>query len=119
MKTIMAVLLILGAGFLWAADTESYEFIDHLLRLTGPGTPEPYEDAVIFTASAASRRVGIAFAHEGFSKVHWFRKLLVPQDPGDASIPKGGKTPDPYRDTGILFHVQEVPENTEELEYRL
>ncbi|MDR2158542.1 MAG: glycogen-binding domain-containing protein [Treponema sp.] len=120
MKTITAaVLLILNIGFLRAADTESYEFIDRLLSLTGPGAPEVYEDAVIFTASAANRRVGIAFAHEGFSRVHWFRKLLVPQDPGEGLIPKDKRVPDPYRDSGILFHVQQVPENMQELEYRL
>jgi hypothetical protein len=120
MKTIMAaVLLALIIGFLGAADTESYEFIDRLLNLSGPGAPEIFEDAVIFTASSARRRVGIAFAHEGFSRVHWFRKLLVPQDPEGAPIPKGRKVPEPYRDSGILFYVQQIPENTGELEYRL
>jgi hypothetical protein len=119
MKTIMAIFLVLSAGFLDAADTESYEFIDRLLNLAGPGAPEIYEDAVIFTASSVHRRVGVAFAHEGFSRVHWFRNLLVPQDPEGAPIPKGKKVPDPYRNSGILFHVQEVPENMEELEYRL
>ena len=120
MKTIMAaVFLTLGICLLGAADTESYEFIDYLLSLTGPGSPEIYEDAVVFTASAANRRVGIAFVHEGFSRVHWFRKLLIPQDPEGAPIPKGRKIPNPYRDSGILFHVQEVPEGMRELEYRL
>jgi hypothetical protein len=120
MKTIIAaalcVLVIAAAG---AADTESYQFIDRLLSRNGPGAPEFFEDAVIFTASSSLRRVGVAFAHEGFAKVYWFRKLLVPQDPLGAPIPPGKKVPDPYRDSGILFHVLQLPENLEKLEYRL
>jgi hypothetical protein len=120
MKTIMAaVLLIVIIGFAGAVDTESYEFIDRLLSLDGPGAPVPYEDAVIFTAPSSHRRVGVAFAHEGFSKVYWFRLLLLPQDPLGAPIPPGKKQPDPYRDSGILFYVHQVPEELRELEYRL
>jgi hypothetical protein len=120
MKTIMAVaLLAVAAGFAGAADTESYEFIDRLLSLDGPGAPVIYEDAVIFTAPSSYRRVGVAFAHEDFSKIYWFRQLLVPQDPLDAPIPPGRKVPDPYRDSGILFYVYQTPENLSNLEYRL
>jgi hypothetical protein len=120
MKTIMAaVLLIFIIGFAGAADTESYQFIDRLLSLDGPGAPVLYEDAVIFTAPSSHRRVGVAFAHVGFSRVYWFRQLLVPQDPAAAPIPPGKKTPDPYRDSGILFYVHQIPENIRELEYRL
>jgi hypothetical protein len=120
MKTIMAaVLLVIGISFAGAADTESYQFIDRLLSLDGPGAPVLYEDAMIFTAPSSHRRVGVAFAHEGFSKVYWFRQLLVPQDPLGAPIPPGKKQPDPYRDSGILFYVYQLPENLQELEYRL
>jgi hypothetical protein len=120
MKTIMAaVLLVLIIGFAGAADTESYQFIDRLLSLDGPGVPVLYEDAVIFTAPSFHRRVGVAFAHEGFSRVHWFRQLLIPQDPLGAPIPPGKKQPDPYRDSGFLFYVYQIPENIRELEYRL
>jgi hypothetical protein len=120
MKTIVAaILLVFIIGFAGAADTESYQFIDRLLSLDGPGAPVLYEDAVIFTAPSTCRRAGVAFAHEGFAKVYWFRQLLVPQDPLDAPIPPGKKQPDPYRDSGILFYVYQVPENIRELEYRL
>ena len=102
-----------------AADLESYQFIDRLLSLPGPGAPEIFEDAVIFTASSSHRRVGVAFAYEGFSKVYWFRQLLIPQDPLDAPIPPGKKAPDLYRDSGIVFYVHQLPENISELEYRL
>jgi hypothetical protein len=120
MKTIIAaILLILIIGSAGAADTESYQFIDRLLSLEGPGAPELYEDAVLFTAPSSHRRVGVAFAHEGFAKVYWFRKLLVPQDPASAPIPPGQKVPDPYRDSGLLFYVHQLPENISELEYRL
>jgi hypothetical protein len=119
MKTIAAAVLctlIAGAA---AADTESYQFIDRLLTMSGPESPVVYEDAVIFTASSSLRRVGVSFAHEGFGRVHWFRQLLVPQDPLGAPIPPGKKSPDPYKDSGILFLVYRFPADIEELEYRL
>jgi hypothetical protein len=120
MKTITAaVLCVFLAGIAGAADTESYQFINHLLSLPGPGAPEIYEDAVIFTASSSLRRVGVSFAHEGFGTVHWFRKLVVSQDPLGAPIPPGKKRPDPYRDSGILFFVYQLPGDIKELEYRL
>jgi hypothetical protein len=120
MKTIIAVtLLAFFTGFAGAVDIESYQFIDRLLSLEGPGAPELYEDAVIFTAPSSHRRVGVAFAHEGFARVYWFRKLLLPQDPAGAPIPPGRKRPDPYRDSGFLFYVHQLPDNIRELEYRL
>jgi hypothetical protein len=120
MKTIITMmLLVFIIGFTGAADIESYQFIDRLLSLDSPGAPELYEDAVLFTAPSSHRRVGVAFAHEGFSRVYWFRKLLIPQDPATAPIPPGKKRPDPYRDSGILFYVHQVPDTIRELEYRL
>jgi hypothetical protein len=120
MKTISAaVLCMLLAGIAGAADTESYQFINHLLSLPGPGAPEIYEDAVIFTASSSLRRVGVSFAHEGFGSVHWFRQLIVSQDPLGAPIPPGKKLPDPYKDSGLLFFVYQLPDDIDELEYRL
>jgi hypothetical protein len=120
MKTIItAALLSFIVSSTGAADIESYQFIDRLLSLDGPGAPELYEDAVLFTAPSSHRRVGVAFAHEGFSQVYWFRQLLIPQDPVAAPIPPGKKRPDPYHDSGILFYVHPLPANVGELEYRL
>jgi hypothetical protein len=123
MITIMAILLLVFVtGFTQAADIESiesYQLIDHLLSLPGPGAPEFIENMVVFTASSSLRRVGVAFANEGFSRVHWFRQLLVPQDPQGAPIPEGAKKPDPYKDSGLVFYVHEIPEYIRELEYRL
>ncbi|MDR0876473.1 MAG: glycogen-binding domain-containing protein [Treponema sp.] len=128
MKTITtSALLFLIIGSLGAVDIESYQFIDHLLSLPGPGAPIVYEDAVIFTASSGVRRVGVAFAYEGFSRVYWLRKLLIPQDPLTAEIPPGAKVPDPYRDSGLLFYVHQLPESVRDakaenppvLEYRV
>jgi hypothetical protein len=117
MKTIMApALLLIIIGFLGAADIESYQFIDHLLSLPGPGAPIVYEDAVIFTAPSSLRRIGVAFAYEGFSRVYWLRKMIVPQDPLIAEIPPGKKVPDPYRDSGILFYVHQLPESIRNVE---
>jgi hypothetical protein len=121
MKRILIPFLciIIPCVYAQAADLESYEFIDRLLSMPGPGAPEIFEDAVIFTASSSHRRVGVAFGFEGFSRVHWFRKLLVSQDPLNAPIPPGRKVPDPYRDSGILFHVLQLPKDLDEVDYRL
>ncbi|MDR3333924.1 MAG: isoamylase [Treponema sp.] len=116
-KITVVLLLIFIIGTIEAVDIESYQFIDHLLHLEGPGKPELYEDGVIFTAPSSYRRVGIAFAHEGFSKVYWFKKLLLPPDEPVESSKQ--KAPVSYRDSGILFHLYTVPEGIQELEYRL
>ncbi|MDR1302423.1 MAG: glycogen-binding domain-containing protein [Treponema sp.] len=118
MKTITAIgLLMLIIGTIGAVDTESYQFIDHLLSLSRPGLPEVFEDGVIFTASSSYRRVGIAFAHEGFAKVYWFQKLIIPKD--NLTPEAERKKQDIYVDSGILFHVYTVPDHIQELEYRL
>jgi hypothetical protein len=117
----LAVLMLLAViiGKIGAVDTESYQFIDHLLRLPNAGAPELFEDGVIFTASSTYRRVGIAFAHEGFSKVYWFKKLMIPKEELTEKEAKSKKEEDLYRDSGILFHVYTVSPSTRELEYRL
>jgi hypothetical protein len=118
-KTIMVpLLLIFIIGNSGAIDIESYQFIDHLLSLNGPGSPEVFEDGVLFTAPSTYTRVGIAFAHEGFAKVYWFKKLVLPADTGNIPEPKD-KTKIEYRDSGILFYVYTLPKDIRELEYRL
>ena len=126
MKTIkigtlfVVFLFYAAAGFSYAIDiesVESYQLVDHLLSLSGPGAPEILDDLVIFTASSDLRRVGVAFADEGFSKVHWFRQLLVSRDPKE--IPLSERNPNPYKNSGISFHVHKIPEGTGEIAYRL
>jgi hypothetical protein len=120
MKSIMAaLLLILTIGTIGAADLGSYQFIDHLLGLPGPGAPEIYEDSVIFTAPSSYRRVGIAFAFEGYAKVHWLRQLLIPRDPAEIAAEGKKKNAEVNRDSGILFHVQTIPEGIRNLDYRM
>jgi len=102
-----------------SSDWETFELIDRLLTISQPVAPVIHEDFVIFTADSSLRRVGVAFAHEGFGNVYWFRQLLVSQDRLNAPIPKGQKFPDPYMDSGIQFHVYQVPQHLKELEYRL
>jgi hypothetical protein len=119
---IIILLLVVVAGFAGAIDIESiesYQLIDRLLSIPAPGMPEILDDLVIFTASSGLRRVGVAFADENFAQVHWFRQLLVPQDPLGAPVPPGKKTPNPTKDSGLLFYVHQIPENAGELEYRL
>jgi hypothetical protein len=118
--TFLAGFLVLAAGFSHAVDIESvdsYQVHDRLLSLPGPGAPEIVDDMIIFTASSSLRRVGIAFADEGFAKVHWFRQLLAFRDPME--IPRTEKKPNPYKDSGIIFHVYQIPEDATEVEYRL
>ena len=118
-KGILLLTLLAGiAGFLFASDAElSYELNDYLLGLSGPGAPEILQDMVIFTAPSSLRRVGIAFAGEDFSRVHWFRQLLVRGDIQD--IPSGTRNPSPYRDSGIVFYIYPIPEGTTTIDYRL
>ena len=113
-------LFLLCAGFSQAIDIESvgsHEIIDRLLSLSGPGAPQIIDDMVIFTASSSLRQVGVAFADEGFSKVHRFRQLLVRRDPQD--IPVDEKNPDLHRDSGIVFYVHQIPEGATKVEYRM
>ena len=125
MKTIkiytnLVIFLVFIAGSSHAVDIESLEspeLTDRLLSLTGPEAPVILDNMVIFTASSSLRRVGVAFADEGFGKVHWFRQLLVTRDPQD--IPPSEKKPNPYKDSGIIFHVHLIPEELTEIEYRL
>lgn len=120
MKSIMAaLLLILTIGTIRGGDLGSYQFIDHLLGLSGTAAPEIYEDSVIFTAPSSYRRVGIAFAFEGYGNVYWFRQLLIPRDPAEIAAEGKKKNIELNRDSGILFHVQAIPEGLRNLDYRM
>jgi hypothetical protein len=122
MKSIMAaLLLILTIGTIGAVDLESYQFIDRLLSLQAPGAPVIFEDSVIFTAPSSYRRVGISFAHENFSRVHWYEKLMVPEDPAvlAAATARKEKNINPNKDSGMLFHVQLIPEGIQNMDYRM
>jgi hypothetical protein len=116
---MVLTLLIAIIGNIEAIDTESYQFINHLLTIPVPRGPEIFDDGVIFTAPSSYRRVGISFAHEGFSHVYWFQKLLKAKDELTAREEKSRRIEDKYRDSGILFHVYTVPPEIRELEYRL
>ena len=125
MKTIKIITLLTGilaftAVFSHAVDIESitsYDLHERLMSFTEPEAPVIVDDMIIFTASSSLRRVGVAFADEGFAKVHWFRHLMVSRDP--LEIPLNEKKPNPYKDSGIMFHVHQIPEGATEIEYRL
>ncbi|MDR2053662.1 MAG: isoamylase [Treponema sp.] len=117
-KHIWLMFLIFIIGNIGALDTDSYDFNDHLLRIAAAGKPEIIEDGVLFTAPSSYRSVGIAFAHEDFVKIYWFRKLLTLVEQGPP--PADGKQPPPqYDDSGILFFAYTPPRNIRTLEYRL
>jgi len=115
----MLITSILTPAAVAAADWETYELIDRILTIQKPGMPVIHDNFVIFTADSSLRRVGVAFAHENFANTYWFRQLLLSQDRLLMTIPPGQKFPDPYRDSGIQFHVYQLPEHLRELEYRL
>ena len=125
MKTIKIITLLTGVlafttAFSHAVDIESitsFDLHDRLMSLTEPEAPVIVDDMIIFTASSSQRRVGVAFADEGFAKVHWFRHLMVSRDP--LEIPIDEKRPSQYKDSGIMFHVHQIPEGAAEVEYRL
>ena len=115
------MLLLLSAGLSHAAaETEavtSREVLSYLLGLYRPAPPEIIDDVVVFTASSSLRRVGIAFANEGFARVHWFRPLMVTEDPLERI--RRGRRAVPYRPADIAFHVHEIPPGASRIEYRL
>ena len=120
MKTIgLFVIFILIASFSWADEWETYELLNKLLTIQTPGAPLIHENAVIFTADSNLRKIGVAFAHENFSNVYWFRTLLVSQDWLEPVIIPGEKKISPYKDSGLQFYVYQFPNHLKELEYRL
>ena len=120
MKKLMVLMLLMSIiGSIGAVETESFRFIDHLKQLRRPEKPQIVDDAVIFTASSSYRRVGIAFAHEGFGKIYWFRRFMVPNEHAGPWI-KERPPADLYTDSGILFYIFTIPEDLKgDLEYRL
>jgi len=121
MKTFLtAALLILFIGNIGAVDIESYQFIDFIRAISAPAKPEIYEDGVVFTASSSHKRVGISFAHEGYAKVHWFRRLMVPRDQAELFVNgRFQKSVNPNLDSGIMFHIQAIPLNLKNMDYRM
>jgi hypothetical protein len=119
-KFFMVTLLTISIGIIGAEDSDSYQFIDHLLRRSGPGKPELVAGSLVFTASSSYRRVGVAFGHEGFGKIYWFKKLIIPNENASPWV-KDKPPPDAFRDSGMLFHIYPIPENLEmsDIEYRL
>ena len=107
---MVLMLLMAIIGSLGAADTDSFRFIDHLMQLKKPEKPQIVDDAVVFTAASSYRRVGIAFAHEGFGKIHWFRRFMVSNE-NAGPWRKDNPPADLYHDSGILFFVYSIPED--------
>ena len=117
---LLSALLIIIIGNIGAVDIESYQFIDYLRSISAPGKPEIFEDGVLFTAPSAYNRVGISFAWEGYAKVHWFRRLMIPRDSSELMVKgKIQKKMNPNEDSGIMFHYQTIPENIKNMDYRI
>jgi hypothetical protein len=120
-RTLILLLIIIDNGEAQSiAGTEyTYELSEHLLTLTQPSAPEVFDGQVIFTLPSAYRRAGVAFAHENWTKIHWFRKLELPIDDVPPLV-EGSNIPRQfYHDSGIMFTVYTPPPGIERLEYRL
>jgi hypothetical protein len=117
-KYIRLMFLFLIIGNIEALDTDSYEFSERLIQVKAADKPEIIDDGVLFTAPSSYRSVGIAFSHENFAQIYWFRKLLTLAEQGPP--PENGKQPPPrYDDSGVLFFAYTPPESVRTLEYRL
>ena len=117
---ISAVLLTLIIGNIEAVDIGSLQFIDHIRTVSEPRRPEIFQNGVLFTASSSHRRVGISFAHEGYARVHWFRPLMIPRDSADFIVDgRFNRRLEPYIDSGIKFHLEPIPHNIRNMDYRL
>nr|AGS52451.1 hypothetical protein [uncultured bacterium contig00101] len=117
---IAAALLIFIIGNIWAVDIDSYQFIDYLRAISEPRRPEIYGDGVLFTASDSLKRVGVSFAHENYTKIHWFKRLRIPRDQSELVVNgKVQKKMDPNQDTGILFHFEPIPDSIKNMDYRM
>jgi hypothetical protein len=116
---ITVLMLLLPCISAFALDSTSYEYIDRLLTLSKPAEPVFYDDAVIFTAPSSYQKVGIAFAHEDFARIHWFQRLMSPIAETEPFDPKSKTRPPTHQDSGILFFTYVIPEKVQTLEYRL
>jgi hypothetical protein len=124
MKTISIFVFLIfltpfSLVFAQIAEWESYDVINRLLALQSPSAPVIHGDWAIFTINSDLRRVGVAFAHEDFSNVRWFRQLMIPNNRINPIILPGEREPRPHRDSGIKFYVFRIPDHLRELEYRL
>jgi len=116
---IMTALLILFIGNIGAVDTESYQFIDHLRSINLPREPEIFGDSVLFTAPASYNRLGISFAHEGYARVHWFKKFMIPKDVSELALEAKNRNASNFKDSGLLFHLETIPANIKFMDYRV
>ena len=117
---IITALLTIIIGHIEAVDIASYRFIEHIRGISEPRRPEIFDDAVLFTASSSFRRVGISFAHDNYAKVHWLTHLIIPRDPADfVGTRREQRRMDPNIDSGILFHLEPIPPNMRNMDYRM
>jgi hypothetical protein len=102
-----------------ALSAYSDELTEFLLTLKRPVPPLLVDGSVVFTLPSTYRRTGVAFAHEDFAEIHWFKKLELPIENPDTFVEKSKVPRAFYHDSGISFTVYEPPAETALLEYRL
>ncbi|MDR1470680.1 MAG: glycogen-binding domain-containing protein [Spirochaetaceae bacterium] len=119
--TLMLLLIIIGKGEAQNRARAEYsdELSEYLLTLTRPAAPVVLDGQVLFTLPSTYRRAGVAFAHENWTEIHWFRKLELPIDDVAPYVEKSKVPRQFYHDSGIMFTVYTPPPGTAFLEYRL
>ena len=113
---VTIIFLLLAPALLIAQSVEDPELDDiHLYRtiraLSEAEAPQFLQGHLVFTyrpsererRSRVTRMVGIAFAHESFSTVHTYKRLSLSEYPSE----------------DLFYYAMEVPENREELVYRI
>ncbi len=117
-----AFFLFLGPSLpVHGLDMESFTFINRVVAIEEPGAPILFEDGIVFTAGAGAQRVGIAFQHESYKNIHWFKRLYKPYTRGKEDYDKKNPLLDEGKsfDSGILFLALTWPEELDTLSYRM
>ena len=113
---VAALFAALAACSSAAAQEEPLDSVRYASLVSGvsaPQAPVARGRQVVFTASGGARHVGIAFAHEDYSVVHSFTRL-VPRDGGGAATLER-----PKNEATTLFYIMDVPPETSEIRYRI
>ncbi len=109
---IIFIISILIISPLFALDLEKFEgkqyILDSLLEtIDRPRPPVVDGDYIIFTSSPDVRHTGIAFDFEEYKQIHSFRRLVRQNEDGNNT------------NSFVSFYILEIPENTQNISYRL
>ncbi len=109
---ILLTFLCLIIAPLAALDLKQFEgkqyILDNLLQtIHRPTAPVVHDDYIIFTAEPSIRYTGIAFNFEQYQKIHTFKRLVRQNENGENS------------ESNVSFYILEIPQNVQNISYRL